>query len=215
VLNLSWTPAQDNTGVLEYVIHLSDSTLLTNSDAARYTLQNLPLNKSYTVAVRARDRAGNVSPPSIPIRVNTYFSGLYYTHGTGTHTSLSQINWSAVKRQGRTRDFDLTPRIQDDHFWFAFDGFINIRRAGQYIFQLGSDEGSRLTLNGQLLIGHDGIHTFSRKTSQPVSLTKGAHRIFVQYFEHTGDERLEVSYSGPDTHGQMMPISAAALNSGD
>lgn len=215
VLNLSWTPAQDNTGVLEYVIHLSDSTLLTNSDAARYTLQNLPLNKSYTVAVRARDRAGNVSPPSIPIRVNTYFSGLYYTHGTGTHTSLSQINWSAVKRQGRTRDFDLTPRIQDDHFWFAFDGFINIRRAGQYIFQLGSDEGSRLTLNGQLLIGHDGIHTFSRKTSQPVSLTKGAHRIFLQYFEHTGDERLEVSYSGPDTHGQMMPISAAALNSGD
>src|SRR5690606_13203244 len=92
-LNLRWSPANDDTGVLEYVIHVGDSTLHTGSEAPRYTITDVALNRTYTLSVRARDRAGNVSAPCIAVRVNTYVSGLYYTHGRGNYTSLDDINW--------------------------------------------------------------------------------------------------------------------------
>ncbi len=76
------------------------------------------------------------------------------------------------------------PGINNRFEWFAIDytGNFWIGRPGKYKFALNSDDGSKLYIDGKLIIDNDGQHPpVSRKGS--VELTIGAHRIRVSYFQ--------------------------------
>ncbi|MFG0298907.1 MAG: family 16 glycoside hydrolase [Phycisphaerales bacterium JB047] len=73
-----------------------------------------------------------------------------------------------------------------------------IKEPGEYAFMLTSDDGSRLTLNGEVLIDHDGLHGAIPKTSERVFLEQGAHLLRVDHFEAGGASVLKLEWIGPN-----------------
>jgi uncharacterized protein (DUF2141 family) len=91
-----------------------------------------------------------------------------------------------------TEKLDIPPRgfkegfpgITDRFEWFgiSYIGGIVIPSDGNYKFKLTSDDGSKLYIDGELVIVNDGIHP-PRTVTKEVYLSKGGHRIGVDYFQ--------------------------------
>lgn len=76
------------------------------------------------------------------------------------------------------------PGVTKRNEWFAIDytGRFWISNAAVYTFSLLSDDGSRLSIDGQLVIDNDGLHPPLEKTGT-IQLTAGIHRLRVEYFQ--------------------------------
>lgn len=214
-ITLTWQASTDNTGIREYVINYGTQTINTGSSAPTYKLKNLPLNTNYTFTVRARDLGGNLSGLSNAASASTVVTGLYYEHSTGAFTDIDLINWNAPEFTGKVDNFTLNPRTQEDYFNFEFEGYLHINTGGAYQFQTSSDDGSRLTLNGAVVVDNDGLHGTRTITSAVTTLTSGPQVINVKYFENASGQNLTVRYKGPDTGEAFIVIPNSALRSGD
>lgn len=73
--------------------------------------------------------------------------------------------------------------------------------AGDYAFRVTSDDGSRVTINSQVVINHDGTHSATAKVGEPVHLAAGRHRLLVEHFDHAGDRRLTLEWQPPGATG--------------
>ncbi len=83
--------------------------------------------------------------------------------------------------------------------WFAIDytGNIWISRKGTYEFQLQSDDGARLFLDGKEVINNDGIHSPSTRSGE-VDLKTGPHSFRVAYFQGPRENiALVLAVKGP------------------
>lgn len=212
-ITLSWRAATDNIGIREYIIYYGTKSVATGTAVTSFTLKNLTLNTHYSFTVKAEDLAGNLSTASNTASANTYVTGLYYEHSTGAWSNLDAINWNTVEYSGTVRNFSLAPRTQEDYFNFRFDGYLYINTGGSYEFRTVSSDGSRVELNGVVVVDNNGLHDNRTATGAAQSLTAGAKRIVVKYFEYAGTQSLTVSYRGPDTGGSWMNIPDAALRS--
>ncbi|HYC84430.1 MAG TPA: fibronectin type III domain-containing protein [Chryseosolibacter sp.] len=214
-IKLTWKASTDNTGIKQYRIYYSGTSVATGSNATTHTLSNLALNTNYSFTVKAEDLGGNLSAASNAATANTYVTGLYYEHTTGAWTDLDQINWSALpEHTGKVTSFTLSPRVQDDFFNFEFDGYLYINTAGTYQFRTISSDGSRVILNGTVVVENDGIHGTRSVSGPTMSLGAGPKRINVRYFEYDGEHTLTVMYKGPDSNNSWLTIPASALRSG-
>jgi len=163
--------------------------------------------------VKGKDLSSNLSAASNTVEVSTFFGGLYYEHTTGLWTDIDSVDWSWAEFTGRVYSFTLSPKTQDDYFNFSFDGFLLITKGGSYEFRTGSDDGSRLFLDGTLQVENDHIDNFKLANSAAVSLQPGPHRILVRFFEYIESDSLTVEYKGPDTGNQWATISNEVLKS--
>ncbi len=83
-----------------------------------------------------------------------------------------------------TKSLAIWPRRFDEGFpgltkrfeWFAIDytGRIWIDKSGGYGFSLLSDDGARLTIDGQTVIDNDGLHPPETITASAM-MTRGVH----------------------------------------
>lgn len=73
-----------------------------------------------------------------------------------------------------------------------------IERPGSYSFMLTSDDGARLTIDGQVAIDHDGRHSAIPKTSAPIYLEKGAYPLRIDHFDAGGGRVLKLEWLQPD-----------------
>jgi hypothetical protein len=76
-------------------------------------------------------------------------------------------------------------------------GFVTIKKAGDYTFYCGSNDGSKLYIDNKPLIDNDDYHGFV-EVSENIYLTEGIHPIEVRYFQQGGTQRLKVSWQGED-----------------
>ncbi len=72
-----------------------------------------------------------------------------------------------------------------------------IEEAGEYFFQLTSDDGSRLFIGGRLVIDHDGRHGATERRSVPVRLEPGAHPLLIEHFDAGGSRMLRLEWMKP------------------
>ncbi len=105
--------------------------------------------------------------------------------------------------------FDLAPRSRDDAFGFVYEGTLIVPADGDYSFHLDSDDGARLSVAGQPVVVHDGIHGEGDGRSGKVALKKGRVPIRLDYFQNESDLGLTVAWSGPDFPSRSL--SAAKL----
>lgn len=79
---------------------------------------------------------------------------------------------------------DGIPGITHTSVWFGVDyyGKFYITKPGQYLFELRSDDGSRLEIDNLPLIDLDGVHQVTLQTSAAM-LSIGWHSIHVPYFQ--------------------------------
>jgi len=102
-----------------------------------------------------------------------------------------------------TRDYEQgMPGVTDRIEWFAIDyqGDFWIDKPGKYRFNLISDDGSRLTIDGKVVIDNDGIHPTAAMGGS-VELAGGNHHIRVGYFQGPGSALalvLEVAAPGKE-----------------
>lgn len=97
-----------------------------------------------------------------------------------------------------------------DNFVSRVDGFLKIDAPGEYAFQLISDDGSRLSIHGRVVIDHDGPHGPTPKEGA-ANLTPGEHALRVDHFEGAGGEELRVLWKPPG-EARFSPIPAARLS---
>ncbi|MGW1339636.1 discoidin domain-containing protein [Kribbella sp. NPDC002412] len=71
---LTWTASTDNVGVSGYDVVRND-TVVASTTTTQYNDTGLAADTSYTYSIRARDLAGNQSPPSQPVTIRTRAGG--------------------------------------------------------------------------------------------------------------------------------------------
>ncbi|MBS0203578.1 MAG: cytochrome c1 [Planctomycetes bacterium] len=99
------------------------------------------------------------------------------------------------KSTGECAGFDLTVAGREGNFGIQFQTFLKITKAGKYQFHLGSDDGSRLTIAGDVVIDNGGVHPHSEKSAAKI-LDVGFHPIVVDYFQGGGEWTLSLEISG-------------------
>jgi hypothetical protein len=76
------------------------------------------------------------------------------------------------------------PGVPDRKEWFGvvYTGNFKVKKPGNYIFRLTSDDGSKLYIDKKLVIDNDGIHGPNSKLGT-VELDDSKHSIRVEYFQ--------------------------------
>jgi len=85
-------------------------------------------------------------------------------------------------------------RTQADRYIIRWTGFINITTPGTYFFDTESDDGSRLYIDGNLIVDNDGFHGRVRRDGQ-ATLSAGCHAVEIQFSEATGTPATPASSS--------------------
>ncbi|MFT5525951.1 MAG: cytochrome c2, partial [Pirellulaceae bacterium] len=133
-------------------------------------------------------------------------ANIQYSYYEGNWNDIPDFGKETPQEVGGTTKIDVSLRKRDDQFGLRFEGFIDITEAGDYTFQIGSDDGSRLSVDGKAVVDFGGIHSHIVKSGK-VTLKAGYHAILVDYFEQGGEQSLEVLYEGPGVPKQ--PLAAA------
>lgn len=81
-----------------------------------------------------------------------------------------------------------------DNHVLTLTGYLNIAAAGTYTFSLGSDDGSKLVIDG-VTLSNDGDHAFNT-VSLDYTLSAGQHTISILQFEDVGATGLTVKING-------------------
>ncbi|MFG0293002.1 MAG: PA14 domain-containing protein [Phycisphaerales bacterium JB050] len=105
----------------------------------------------------------------------------------------SQINWP-------NGSGGFIPECPDNRFALRARTRLLIPEDGVYRFALGSDDGSRLVIDGEIIIDRNQTQGFSTATAD-VFLEAGAADIEVLYFENSGSEGLVLSWRAPSDAG--------------
>lgn len=120
---------------------------------------------------------------------------------------------SQVTEVRPTIDFWVPKGKSADKFALQFTGSIAIPTAGKYTFFIASDDGSRVYLDGKLIINNDGLHGIVEKNGT-VNLTAGSHDVVVTYFDNGGGDGLKVAWSGPGFKKQPITADRLAVSGG-
>jgi hypothetical protein len=96
------------------------------------------------------------------------------------------------------RGYPGFPGLPDRFEWFGVDlqGVFVVDTPGLYYFRLTSDDGSRLYIDGALVIDNDGYHA-TRAADGAVGLTAGPHAIHVPYWQGPGPVALTLEVARP------------------
>ncbi len=137
-----------------------------------------------------------VSGPSVktPATTETNINYAYYEGGWETLPDFGTLTPVAV---GTQSDFSLNNRQRNGGYGFVFTGSISVPTDGIYTFYLSSDDGSRLSIDGRMVINHDGKHRFELEKTGTTFLSAGQHAIKLEYFENNAADGLLLSWSGP------------------
>lgn len=116
---------------------------------------------------------------------------------------MPQINWTG------TDEFGLS-----DRFISHVIANLTVPADGDYTFRLTSDDGSRLTIDDQVVIDHDGLHAETSKDGS-VTLTAGVHPLFVEFFDNGGGQVLRLEWRVPGSADfALVPASALSTDAG-
>ena len=135
---------------------------------------------------------------------------LNFAYYEGTWEKLPNFDELTPVETGVAADIDFKLARRTDKFGFRFESNFEVPEDGEYSFFLGSDDGSKLYIDGQELIDYDGVHGHGTR-SERKKLSAGWHTFRVDYFELEGYESLAVEIEGPKLNKQPL----AAISSVD
>lgn len=183
-----------------YRVRISRGNCAVTSNSALYTVSNAPT----LTATTTHTTCGNANG-AIDLSVNSG-SGLYYEYYEGQWEVLPNFNALTPIQTGVVSDFNISGAANTEFYGYRFRGKINITTGGTYTFYTNSDDGSRLYINGNLVVNNDGLHA-AVEQSGTVTLPAGRHDIMVTYFQKQGGQAFTVSYAGPGVSKQVIPGS--------
>ena len=144
--------------------------------------------------------------PEPAVEVNNLKNGIKYKYYEGKWEKLPDFDSLAAVKEGVVDNFTISPQMSSDYFAFEFTGYINLPVEGIYTFYTASDDGSKLYINGKLVVNNDGLHGLVQSNGL-IALQEGYHKIRVTFFENAGDENIQVYFKGPGIEKQSIPDS--------
>lgn len=129
----------------------------------------------------------NVDAPS------DILSGIQYKYYEGVGDVFPDFNTLDPIKVGSLDGLSLSPAESEDNYGFRFEGHINIASKGEYTFYTTSNDGSKLYVDGSLVVnGSEG----GAEVSGDVCLEEGYHEIKIEFFKGTSENYLSVMYQG-------------------
>lgn len=100
-----------------------------------------------------------------------------------------------------------TPKMQSviENFAIRFRAELEINTPGMYAFDIYSDDGSQLYINGSLVVNNDGIHPAMSRQGR-IKLGTGIHPVEIHYFQGPRHAiALQWFYQPPNGNRQIVP----------
>jgi hypothetical protein len=186
--------------------------------SSRYS-QPIMVDKTCTIRARAYTKDGNISritqqsvkkmSPQAPTVRKDLVKGLNYAYYEGDWKNIPDFSMLQAVKTGVMQQLNLSALPhREDHFALVIEGYIEIPATGIRTFYINSDDGSKLYINDELLIDHDGDHSAMSKTGQTI-LAKGKHKIKIEYMEFKGSQHLQAGYL--DSNKNEIPFTPFEL----
>ncbi|MFK8030116.1 MAG: PA14 domain-containing protein [Gammaproteobacteria bacterium] len=134
------------------------------------------------------------------------FSQFNYSVYDGAFDQLPDFSALTPIDTGTSDAISLNVTSQVDTFAMVFTLQINVASADTYEFQTTSDDGSRLYINGNLVVDNDGLHAQVTVNGQ-IFLNPGTYDLRVEFFENLGGESLDVQYRSSGSGFAPIPAS--------
>jgi|GEM_PF-374886 len=140
--------------------------------------------------------------------------GLTYNYyESSDFSAMPDFSTLVPTKTGTLPNITLSIHNKATDYAIKFQGTIKIQTSGQYNFYTKSDDGSNLYIDGfdanHLVVNNNYLQGPTERTGA-VTLTAGIHQIYITFFQHTGGDYLDASYSGPGINKQNIPDSVFA-----
>jgi alpha-L-fucosidase len=132
------------------------------------------IEKTITVTARAFREGKAVSPAARATfskvtaqpaaKVEPSAAGVRYEYFEGEFDRTTDFDRQKGTKTGTVNGFDLSPRTRDVRFGFRYTGHLVVPKDGVYQFVVASDDGSRLLIDGAVVVDNDGLHSLDRKS---------------------------------------------------
>ncbi|MDF1826138.1 MAG: PA14 domain-containing protein [Verrucomicrobiales bacterium] len=122
-------------------------------------------------------------------------SDLSYSVYEGKWEELPDFSQLTPVKTGKLEDGLITldpAKGMKKGFGMVFEGTLTLEKAGKFIFSITSDDGSAIALNGETLIGNDGIHPV-KTAKMPYEMEAGTHTYKLLYFDRAGKRFLSAA----------------------
>ena len=116
-------------------------------------------------------------------------------------SALAQINFdapgdlNAIIGEVNAGGGDFDPF--SDHFAVLANGYLYLPKDENVLLQLSSDDGSKLYIDGKLLIDNDGPHGMDPKETE-IALKAGHHAVRIEYFQGGGGKGITLKWASAD-----------------
>ena len=131
--------------------------------------------------------------PSPATRAAGLVSGLRCAFYAGSWDALPNFD-ELTQRATRSVSTLGLDRSIEEYVARRFTGFVTVLADDVYVFALESDDGSRLLIDGALVIDNDGLHGPQEKRGT-IALATGPHAITVDWFNKTGGAELALRFA--------------------
>lgn len=134
-------------------------------------------------------------PYSPAVKAASAKHGVAYTYYEGKCKRIADIASCRRVKEGVMKNISIAEAAVPDHFAYHFRALLSIPERGVYRFYTYSDDGSRLYIDGRMVVDNDGGHS-ARRAEGKIALEKGLHELQLWYFEDYMGQELEVGYTG-------------------
>ena len=162
---------------------------------------------AFTGGVPAAIAALPAQEPGVTLRTFQMPPGLvdFCTIKSGTTPNVDKLTQTI--NYTTTSDFGLS-----DNFLGVVVANLTTTTQGSYAFRLTSDDGSKLTIDDNLVVDHGGLHGDTSKEGT-AALTVGTHALRVDYFEATNGQVLKLEWKKPGSSTfEVIPSSALSTD---
>lgn len=175
----------------------------------------------HVVTQRFDIAVSDVYEAPLPISVRTGFEVEYFALDRSIH-QLSDVDWKATPDL-TDRQQHLDYEVTEGSFWkggpsnrFALraSGGIMVEEGGTYTFRIVSDDGSRVTIDGEPLLENDRQHSMIT-VQKSITLEPGWHSMEVLYFENQGSAGLTFEMKAPGESGfSLVEVNSDFIEQG-
>ena len=170
---------------------------ITLTNGTKLVAKSLGRNDRYNNSTVGEFTVGKALAPSAKPSQATP-GGFQYSYYEGEWDALPDFGKLKPIESGIAgKGFDINQLPRQTNFACLFEGYIEIQKAGYYIFVLDSDDGSKLFLGDKLLVSHDGLHGDGNPKTYLVPLEKGFYPVRMEYFQKGGGAALKLEYVVP------------------
>ncbi len=168
---------------------------------------NLKVNMPAKSIVVLNIKGGTNSNIGAAIEVNNpkqHLSYQYYQDYANEYNKLPDFSKLKTNREGIINQFELPENNPGENFAVKYSGYIKIPEDGFYSFYTNSDDGSKLYIDGKIIVNNDNRHA-PMEVSGLSLLKKGFHKIELEFFQGQGGQHLDASIEGPNMKKQIIP----------